>query len=247
MEFSSRVSTHLSDPPRSYDPVASATPELTAETPETPETPDAPDLVPDARDLIDVDTATSGRPGVGVDRIRRFMDRGVEIQRAKAELAWTKAELGQTRVELGQTRAELMEARVELGQTNAELDEAVAHVVEAFHSSRRESRLSSPGSRQRTTRSTAPPGSRRRGNSAPGSGRSQPTSWIAPPGATSCTPIAATAHSSPRSMPPVRRRGGRAARRRGPACARTGMPSDDLRSVRAPEHPNCTLARGASC
>ena len=124
--------THLSDRSRSYDPVASATPELTAETPETPETPDAPDLVPDARDLIDADTATSGRPGVGVDRIRRFMDRGVEIERAKAELARTKAELGQTRVELGQTRAELMEARAELGQTNAELDEAVAHVVEAF-------------------------------------------------------------------------------------------------------------------
>jgi hypothetical protein len=60
------------------------------------------------------------------------MQRGVEIELAKADLRQTKAELSQTKADLAQSKAELAQSTAELGQTRAELEQAVAHVVEAF-------------------------------------------------------------------------------------------------------------------
>jgi hypothetical protein len=129
--------THLIELSELLHPVSSAAPDpsLAADdaTPQTADlTPDMADRMSDKADQIDPDEAGPTRRAITPDRIRRFMDRGVEIEVAKAEIRQTKADLEHTSAVLARTTAELGHDKAELVQTRAELGQAVAHIVEAF-------------------------------------------------------------------------------------------------------------------
>jgi hypothetical protein len=136
--------THLADLSLLYQPGSSAAPDSSpaagdvspaagdAPTDTADMTPATADRTPATADRIEPDdTGPRGRR-ITPDRVRRFMDRGVEIEVAKAELRQTKADLEHTTAVLARTTAELGHAKAELVQTRAELGQAVGHVVEAF-------------------------------------------------------------------------------------------------------------------